>query len=50
MTRLCNRPRASLIRRRSLYMGELVEFGATAKIFTNPAQKRTEDYVSGRFG
>ena len=32
------------------YMGELVEYGATAKIFTNPAQKRTEDYVSGRFG
>ena len=32
------------------YIGELVEFGATRKIFTNPAQKRTEDYVSGRFG
>jgi phosphate transport system ATP-binding protein len=32
------------------YIGELVEFGATTKIFTNPAQKRTEDYVSGRFG
>jgi phosphate transport system ATP-binding protein len=32
------------------YMGELVEFGPTTKIFTNPAQKRTEDYVSGRFG
>jgi phosphate transport system ATP-binding protein len=32
------------------YIGELVEFGATSKIFTNPAQKRTEDYVSGRFG
>ena len=32
------------------YLGELVEFGATAKIFTNPAQKRTEDYVTGRFG
>ena len=32
------------------YLGELVEFGATTKIFTNPAQKRTEDYVSGRFG
>jgi len=32
------------------YMGELVEFAATSKIFTNPAQKRTEDYVSGRFG
>ncbi len=32
------------------YIGELVEYGATQKIFTNPAQKRTEDYVSGRFG
>ena len=32
------------------YIGELVEFGPTNKIFTNPAQKRTEDYVSGRFG
>jgi len=32
------------------YIGELVEYGPTAKIFTNPAQKRTEDYVTGRFG
>jgi len=32
------------------YIGELVEFDTTTKIFTNPAQKRTEDYVSGRFG
>ncbi len=32
------------------YLGELVEFGPTAKIFTSPAQKRTEDYVTGRFG
>ena len=32
------------------YLGELVEFGPTKKIFTNPAQKRTEDYVTGRFG
>ena len=32
------------------YLGELVEFAATRKIFTNPAQKRTEDYVTGRFG
>jgi phosphate transport system ATP-binding protein len=32
------------------YLGELVEFGPTAKIFTNPTQKRTEDYVTGRFG
>lgn len=32
------------------YLGELVEFGATSKIFTSPSQKRTEDYVTGRFG
>jgi phosphate transport system ATP-binding protein len=32
------------------YLGELVEFGPTPKIFTGPAQKRTEDYVTGRFG
>ena len=32
------------------YLGELVEFGPTAKIFTSPSQKRTEDYVTGRFG
>ena len=32
------------------YLGELVEFGSTSKIFTSPAQKRTEDYVTGRFG
>jgi phosphate transport system ATP-binding protein len=32
------------------YLGELVEYGTTAKIFTNPAKKQTEDYVTGRFG
>jgi phosphate transport system ATP-binding protein len=32
------------------YLGELIEFGSTTKIFTSPAQKRTEDYVTGRFG
>ena len=32
------------------YLGELVEFDSTNKIFTNPKQKRTEDYVTGRFG
>jgi phosphate transport system ATP-binding protein len=31
-------------------MGELVEFDKTQKIFTTPADKRTEDYVTGRFG
>jgi phosphate transport system ATP-binding protein len=32
------------------YLGELVEFGATKQIFENPKDKRTEDYVTGRFG
>ena len=32
------------------YLGELIEHGATGKIFTNPAKKQTEDYVTGRFG
>jgi phosphate transport system ATP-binding protein len=32
------------------YLGELVEYGPTSKLFTNPSQKRTEDYVTGRFG
>ena len=31
-------------------MGELVEFGDTEMIFTNPAQQRTQDYITGRFG
>ena len=30
--------------------GELVEVAPTEKIFTNPSDKRTEDYVTGRFG
>lgn len=32
------------------YLGELIEYDATGKIFTNPAIKQTEDYVTGRFG
>jgi phosphate transport system ATP-binding protein len=32
------------------YLGELVEFDTTAKIFTNPSNRQTEDYVTGRFG
>jgi phosphate transport system ATP-binding protein len=31
-------------------MGQMVEFGTGSKIFTNPANKRTEDYIMGRFG
>jgi phosphate transport system ATP-binding protein len=32
------------------YLGELIEFGKTSKMFTSPSKKRTEDYVTGRFG
>jgi phosphate transport system ATP-binding protein len=32
------------------YLGELVEYDSTAKVFTNPTKKQTEDYVTGRFG
>ena len=32
------------------YLGSLIEFDNTSKIFTNPAKKQTEDYVTGRFG
>ena len=31
-------------------IGRLVEFGPTAQIFTNPSERRTEDYITGRFG
>jgi phosphate transport system ATP-binding protein len=31
-------------------IGRLVEFGPTSRIFTNPTEKRTEDYITGRFG
>ena len=33
-----------------MYLGELVEYGATEKIFTAPDNKRTEQYITGRFG
>jgi phosphate transport system ATP-binding protein len=32
------------------YLGRLIEFGGTAKIFSQPAQRQTEDYITGRFG
>jgi phosphate transport system ATP-binding protein len=32
------------------YIGHLVEFGKTKKIFTRPDKKQTEDYITGRFG
>ena len=33
-----------------MYLGRLVEFGSTDKVFTTPAEKETEDYITGRFG
>ena len=33
-----------------MYMGNLVEYDATNKMFTNPSQQQTEDYITGRFG
>jgi phosphate transport system ATP-binding protein len=33
-----------------MYLGELIEFGETDQIFTNPNDKRTEDYITGKFG
>ncbi|MDB6053354.1 MAG: phosphate transporter ATP-binding protein [Verrucomicrobiales bacterium] len=32
------------------YIGELIEYDSTVKVFTNPGRKQTEDYVTGRFG
>ncbi len=33
-----------------LYLGELIEFGATEKLFIKPQKQQTEDYITGRFG
>ena len=33
-----------------MYLGHLVEFGDTNKMFTKPAQQQTEEYITGRFG
>lgn len=33
-----------------MYMGDLIEFGVTDTLFTNPAKKQTEDYITGRYG
>jgi phosphate transport system ATP-binding protein len=32
------------------YLGRVIEFGATSKIFSNPGERQTEDYITGRFG
>ena len=33
-----------------MYIGEMVEFGPTNQLFTNPGKKQTEDYITGRYG
>jgi phosphate transport system ATP-binding protein len=33
-----------------MYLGELIEYGPTQKLFTVPERKETEDYITGRFG
>ena len=33
-----------------MYMGDLIEFGVTDRLFTNPEKKQTEDYITGRYG
>lgn len=33
-----------------MYLGQLIEFGRTKQLFTNPSKKQTEDYITGRFG
>ena len=33
-----------------MYLGEMVEFGETDRLFTNPEKKQTEDYITGRYG
>ena len=33
-----------------MYMGDMVEFGSTNELFTNPTKKQTEDYITGRYG
>jgi len=33
-----------------MYLGELIEFGSTTRMFTSPTDRRTQDYITGRFG
>ncbi len=47
-----NMQQAARVSERTAFMcmGELIEYGLTRDVFTNPQQKRTEDYITGRFG
>jgi phosphate transport system ATP-binding protein len=33
-----------------MYLGDMVEYGDTDQVFTKPAKKQTEDYITGRYG
>jgi phosphate transport system ATP-binding protein len=33
-----------------MFLGELIEFGETEKLFTSPENRKTEEYITGRFG
>jgi phosphate transport system ATP-binding protein len=33
-----------------MYLGQLIEFGPTNRMFMNPTERRTQDYITGRFG
>ncbi len=46
----CSRRRACSDFTAFFYLGELIEHGPTLQIFTKPAKKQTEDYITGRFG
>ena len=43
-------PRVLLVTSRFFLLGEVVEVGDTEKLFSMPVDKRTEDYITGRFG
>jgi phosphate transport system ATP-binding protein len=47
-----NMQQAARISQRTAFfhLGELIEFGSTSEIFTNPHEQRTKDYITGRFG
>lgn len=47
-----NMQQASRISDRTAFflLGELIEYGETSQIFTNPSEKKTEEYITGRFG
>jgi phosphate transport system ATP-binding protein len=47
-----NMQQAARVSRRTAFfhLGELIEFGKTSDIFTNPHEQRTRDYITGRYG